>query len=50
LIQLAVAYSDWSQVFRGLIVKVLFTMALWKGFKSASRAQDLTRDLERVFE
>lgn len=50
LIQFVAAYGDWSQVYRGLIVKILFTMALWKGFQSASKAQSLSRDLARVFE
>lgn len=33
-----------------MILKVLFTMALWKGLQSASKAQMLKRDLECVFE
>lgn len=51
IIQVAGAYGDPKALFtKGIIVKVLFTMALWKGLQSASRAQSLKRDLERVFE
>lgn len=50
VIQLANAYGDPKMLFKGIIMKVLFTMALWKGLQSASKAQVLRRDLEKVFE
>ncbi|KAB2889806.1 MAG: hypothetical protein F9K40_19630 [Kofleriaceae bacterium] len=50
LLQLGAAYGDPSALYKGIIVKILFTMALWKGLQSASKAQLLKRDLERVFE
>ncbi|HUQ07192.1 MAG TPA: hypothetical protein VM261_32095 [Kofleriaceae bacterium] len=50
LIQLANAYDNPKALTQGVIMKILFTMALWKGLQSASKAQSLNRDLERVFE
>ena len=50
VIQLASAYDNPKALTQGIIVKILFTMALWKGLQSASRAQVLRRDLEKVFE
>ena len=35
---------------QGIIVKILFTMALVRGYKSASRAEYLKAELEKVFE
>ncbi len=44
-----IAY-DPSMMLKGIVVKVVFTMALVKGLQSASRANVLQRDLARVFE
>lgn len=50
VIQLVGAYDNPKALGQGIIIKILFTMALWKGLQSASKAQVLRRDLERVFE
>lgn len=45
------AYSgDMSILYKGIIIKVLFTMALVKGIKSAGRAERLNEEIHRVFE
>lgn len=49
-IQLVAAYGDPSALLKGVIVKVLFTLALVKGLQSAGKAQVMKRELERVFE
>lgn len=42
--------SQGAPLYSGIIMKVLFTMALVKGIKSASRAQHLQSELGKVFE
>ncbi len=49
-IQLFGAYDDPASLMKGIIVKVLFTLALVKGLQSAGKAQVMKRELERVFE
>ena len=49
-IQLWAASQDGGSITNGIIVKVLFTMALIKGIKSASRAEQLQSELGKVFE
>jgi hypothetical protein len=49
-IQLASAWDNPKALTQGIVVKVLFTLALWKGLQSASRAQSLSKELGKVFE
>jgi hypothetical protein len=49
-IQLLAAVNDPKALTQGILLKILFTMALWKGIQSASKAQMLRKDLEKVFE
>ena len=42
--------QDPSNAYRGIIIKILFTAALIKGIKSASRSEELSRELGKVFE
>jgi hypothetical protein len=49
-IQLVNAYDNPKALTQGIIMKVLFTMALVKGLQSASKATMLRKDLEKVFE
>jgi hypothetical protein len=49
-IQLLNAYDNPKALTQGIIMKVLFTMALVKGLQSASKATVLRKDLEKVFE
>jgi hypothetical protein len=49
-IQLLNAYYNPKALTQGIIMKVLFTMALVKGLQSASKATVLRKDLERIFE
>lgn len=49
-IQLYAASLDGGSITQGIIIKVLFTMALIKGIKSASRAEQLQGELGKVFE
>ncbi len=44
------AALDPATLAQGIIIKILFTMALVKGFKAAAHAEDLRKDLQRVFE
>lgn len=44
---LAVAYG--TSVLDGMVMKVLFTLALIRGIKNASRAEELKRELAQVF-
>jgi hypothetical protein len=44
------ASLDGGSIFHGIIVKILFTMALVRGIKSASRAEQLQSELGKVFE
>jgi hypothetical protein len=39
-----------GSITNGIVIKVLFTMALVKGIKSASRAEQLQSELGKVFE
>jgi hypothetical protein len=50
VIQLAGAYDNPKALTQGILLKVLFTMALVKGLRSAGRAQVLSRELGEVFE
>jgi len=49
-LQLGNIALDHSMIFKGLVIKVLFTVALVKGLKSASRVNVLQRNLAQVFE
>ena len=40
---------DGSSILQGIVMKVLFTLALIRGIKSASRAEQLKRELAQVF-
>lgn len=42
--------QDLSNIRQGILLKVLFTLALVKGLQSASRARQLQRELGAVFE
>jgi len=44
------AIEDPSNIYKGIVIKVLFTLALIKGIKSAGRAEDLRAELGKVFE
>lgn len=41
--------TDGSSILQGIVMKVLFTLALIRGIKSASRAEQLRRELAQVF-
>ena len=49
-IQLWAASESGGSIFQGIIVKILFTLALIRGIKSASRAEQLQSELGKVFE
>ena len=49
-LQIFNAIDDPSMIFKGLIVKILFTVALVKGLQSAGRAELLRAQLVQVFE
>lgn len=49
-IQIWAASESGGSIFQGIIVKVLFTLALIRGIKSASRAEQLQSELGKVFE
>jgi len=49
-LQLYNASIDPSSLAKGIPIKILFTLALVKGLQSASRAETMIRDLEKVFE
>jgi hypothetical protein len=40
---------DGSSILQGIVMKVLFTLALIRGIKSANRAEQLKRELAQVF-
>ncbi|MCA9673507.1 MAG: hypothetical protein H6709_24065 [Kofleriaceae bacterium] len=42
--------EDPSQITKGLLIKIFFTVALVRGLQNANRAEFLKKDLERVFE
>jgi hypothetical protein len=49
-IGVAVLANDFESLFRqGIILKILFTIALVNGIKSGARAQHLKEELEKVF-
>ena len=41
--------GDPSNLYKGILIKVLFTVALVRGLKSATRASYLKEELEKVF-
>jgi hypothetical protein len=49
-IQLFNMAADPKSITQGIVLKVLFTMALVKGLRSAKNAEDLTAELQKVFE
>jgi peptidoglycan/LPS O-acetylase OafA/YrhL len=49
-IHLVLAFFDGTSLFQGLILKILFTLALVRGIKAASRAEDIKRDLAQIFD
>jgi hypothetical protein len=48
-LHLYIATIDPDSLAKGIIMKVLFTIALINGLKSASRAENLKKELEEVF-
>lgn len=48
-LQLFNAWEDPSTLGQGILLKILFTLALIKGMKSANRAELLKKELEQVF-
>jgi hypothetical protein len=44
-----VATIDHTSIFQGILMKVLFTLALIRGIKSANRAEQLKKELAHVF-
>ena len=48
-IQLYAVRDDPSQIYKGLVIKIFFTIALVKGLQSANRAEQLKKELEQVF-
>jgi hypothetical protein len=49
-VQLYAAAQPGGSITQGILIKILFTMALVKGIKSASRAEQLQSELGKVFE
>jgi hypothetical protein len=49
-VQLYVASQDGASLAQGIPLKILFTLALVRGIKSANRAEQLKKELARVFE
>ena len=49
-LHLWVASQDGGSIAQGILMKVFFTIALVKGIKSASRAEQLQTELGKVFE
>lgn len=49
-VQLYAAAQPGGSITHGLLIKILFTVALVKGIQSASRAEQLQSELGRVFE
>lgn len=49
-VQIWAAAQPGGSITHGIIVKVLFTLALIRGIKSASRAEQLQSELGKVFE
>ncbi|HMG22162.1 MAG TPA: hypothetical protein VK607_12615 [Kofleriaceae bacterium] len=48
-LQFYVASQDGASLFQGIVLKVLFTLALIRGIKSANRAEQLKKELAQVF-
>jgi hypothetical protein len=42
--------QDSGNAYRGILIKILFTLALIKGIRSASRSEELSKELGKVFE
>ena len=42
--------DDPSQLYRGILIKIIFTVLLIKGIRSASRSEALSKELGKVFE
>ena len=49
-IQILNAIDDPTMLYKGIIVKIFFTVALVKGLQSASRVEDLRARVAQVFE
>lgn len=49
-IQIFNMVEDPKAITQGILLKIFFTLALVKGLKSASRAEQLKRELEHVFD
>jgi len=49
-LNLVVAIWDPSSLISGILVKILFTVALIRGIKSASRASSLQKELAEIFD
>jgi hypothetical protein len=49
-LHLYLATQDPSSLYKGVIMKILFTLALIRGIKSANRAEQLQKELAQVFE
>ena len=49
-LQIFNAIGDPTTLYKGLLLKILFTVALVKGLQSAGRAEDLRAQLAQVFE
>lgn len=49
-IQLYAASQPGGSITQGIVIKILFTLALVRGIKSASRAEQLQSELGKVFE
>ena len=49
-LQLYAAKDDPTMLTKGILLKIFFTMALIKGLKSASHAEQIRADLGKVFE
>jgi hypothetical protein len=48
-LQIYLALNDGTAIFQGILMKVLFTLALIRGIKSANRAEQLKKELAQVF-
>jgi hypothetical protein len=49
-IQLLASLEDASQLYKGILIKIIFSVLLIKGIRSASRGEALGKELGRVFE
>lgn len=49
-LQAYLAFNDGTSIFQGILMKVLFTLALVRGIKSANRAEQLKNELGQVFD